>query len=289
MQQPLKPYIPELTIRDYNTYLWYQRGVRRQMYQTYGFYACRRLRDDGVFYALLSDSIAGRIATCQKQRTPGSFKRELVMSQTQGIRLASQIEIFLAWHALQDMKPTEVTGRKRVRRALDGLFMRRAYEKVVRENPALERLFAQEQAQAIAQMELKTKSYDVAAEPMSNVFAALFSVLAPDDPDQQKWLHYIGGCIGRAFYLLEKAERLEYDLSIGRYNVFAANGITSGEAARENAQRQALAAANDLVRAYTLLDIKLNRSLLDNILILGVRHAVDPLDKNEAIARWELP
>ena len=74
-----------------------------------------------------------------------------------------------------------------------------------------------------------------------------------------------------------------------RYNVFLVNGITTKEAAVKNAQRQALAAANDLVRAYNLLDIKLNHSLLDNIIILGLRHAVDPLDQGGAPVTWELP
>lgn len=285
----LKPYIPELTIRDYNTYLWYQRGVCRQMYLFYGFYACRRLREEGVLFAMLSDSLAGRIATCQNELIPGTISWRPAMSQTLGIRQASQIEVLLAWHGLQDMKYSELDGLQSIQRALDSHFMRRAYERAVRENPSLERIFVQERAQAIAQMELQTKNYDEAAEPTSNIYAAMFSLLGSDDPGQRKRLHYIGGCVGRALYLLAKAERVEYDVSINRYNVFIANGITSNEAARENARRQALAAANDLVRAYGMLDVKLYRSLLDNIMILGVRHAVDPFDKNEKVDNWELP
>lgn len=88
---------------------------------------------------------------------------------------------------------------------------------------------------------------------------------------------------------MDKAERFELDRSIGRYNVFIVNGLSSREAARENARRQALAAANDLVRAYGLLDVKLNRTLLDNIMILGLRHSVDPLEQEGAAVRWELP
>ena len=48
-------------------------------------------------------------------------------------------------------------------------------------------------------------------------------------------MRYIGSCIGRAFYLMDKAERFELDRSIGRYNVFIVNGLSSREAARENA------------------------------------------------------
>lgn len=39
MKGRMRPYLPELTIRDYNTYMRYLRGVRRQMYKSYGFYA----------------------------------------------------------------------------------------------------------------------------------------------------------------------------------------------------------------------------------------------------------
>ena len=38
MKGRMRPYLPELTIRDYNTYQWYLRGVRRQLYTTYGLY-----------------------------------------------------------------------------------------------------------------------------------------------------------------------------------------------------------------------------------------------------------
>ena len=61
MKGRMRPYLPELTIRDYNTYMRYLRGVRRQMYKSYGFYACHLLRTNGVLFAILSDSLAGRM------------------------------------------------------------------------------------------------------------------------------------------------------------------------------------------------------------------------------------
>ena len=114
-------------------------------------------------------------------------------------------------------------------------------------------------------------------------------MLATDDPNQRKSMHYIGSCIGRAAYLLDKAESFSRDKDKGRYNVFLLNGINDRNAARENARRQALAAVNDLVRAYGMLDVKLNRTLLDNIMILGLRHAIEPLDAESQPVRWELP
>ena len=289
MKGRMWPYLPELTIRDYNIYLRYLRGVRRQLYEAYGLYSCHLLRSNGVLFAILSDSLAGRQATCQRKRVPGTMAWRRLMCQTQGIRLAAQVEVLLGWHNLQDRKYSELKPLKRLRRAVDRLLLRRAYLRAVEENPALERLFGQEREQAVVQMNLSARNYAMAAEPMSNIYGALYSTLATDDPSQRKSMRYIGSCIGRVFYLLDKASRVEKDRKVGRYNVFLVNGINEKDAAMENAQRQALAAANDLVRAYGMLDVKLNKSLIDNIMILGLRHAVDPLDAENQPVRWELP
>ena len=124
---------------------------------------------------------------------------------------------------------------------------------------------------------------------MSNIYGALYSTLATDDPSQRKSMRYIGSSIGRIFYLLDKAERFEMDKRSGRYNVFVVNDLQGQAAAVENARRQALAAANDLIRVYSMLDIKLNRGLLDNIMLLGLHHAVDPLEAGAERENWEIP
>ena len=289
MKGRMRPYLPELTIRDYNTYQWYQRGVRRQLYTTYGLYSCYGLRYNGVLFAVLADSLAGRPATCKRMREPGTLVWRQMMCQTQGIRLAAQVEVMMGWHKLQDRRWDELPLRSQLFRAVDHALLRRAYEKAVNENPALERLFGQEQAQAVVQMNLNAKNYGVAAEPMSNIYGALYSTLATDDPSQRKSMRYIGSCIGRVFYLLDKAGRVAGDKRAGRYNVYLVNGVEDPGAALENARRQSLAAANDLVRAYGMLDVKLNKSLIDNIMILGLRHAVEPLDPENQPVRWELP
>lgn len=85
MKGRMRPYLPELTIRDYNIYLRYLRGVRRQLYEAYGLYSCHLLRSNGVLFAILSDSLAGRQATCQRKRVPGTMAWRRLMCQTQGI------------------------------------------------------------------------------------------------------------------------------------------------------------------------------------------------------------
>ena len=94
---------------------------------------------------------------------------------------------------------------------VDTVLLRQAYRKAAAENPALERIFVQERDQANVQMTLNAKNYLLAAEPKGNLYGALYSVLATDDPNQRKSMHYIGSCIGRAAYLLDKAESFSRD------------------------------------------------------------------------------
>ena len=104
MKGRMRPYLPELTIRDYNTYMRYLRGVRRQMYKSYGFYACHLLRTNGVLFAILSDSLAGRMPTCKRQRMPGTPFQRSMMCQTLGIRQAAQTEIPVSYTHLKCVK-----------------------------------------------------------------------------------------------------------------------------------------------------------------------------------------
>ena len=48
MDGRMRPYLPELTIRDYNIYQWYLRGVQYQLNTTYGLYSCSLLQHNGV-------------------------------------------------------------------------------------------------------------------------------------------------------------------------------------------------------------------------------------------------
>lgn len=94
MDGRMRPYLPELTIRDYNIYQWYLRGVQYQLNTTYGFYSCSLLQHNGVLFALLSDSLAGREATCKKVRLPGDASagnRGCARPRASG--LAAQVEV----------------------------------------------------------------------------------------------------------------------------------------------------------------------------------------------------
>ena len=114
--------------------------------------------------------------------------------------IRDRVEVLLSWHRIQDAQWADLPFYKKARRVVDTVLLRQAYRKAAAENPALERIFVQERDQANVQMTLNAKNYLLAAEPKGNLYGALYSVLATDDPNQRKSMHYIGSCIGRAAY-----------------------------------------------------------------------------------------
>ena len=288
MKGRMRPYLPELTIRDYNTYQWYQRGVRRQLYTTYGLYSCYGLRYNGVLFAVLADSLAGRPATCKRMREPGTLVWRQMMCQTQGIRLAAQVEVLLSWHRIQDAQWADLPFYKKVRRVVDTVLLRQAYRKAAAENPALERIFVQERDQANVQMTLNAKNYLLAAEPKGNLYGALYSVLATDDPISAKVCTTSAAASAGPLICWTK-RRAFPGTKIRPLQRLPPQRHQRQERCPGERPAQALAAVNDLVRAYGMLDVKLNRTLLDNIMILGLRHAIEPLDAESQPVQWELP
>ena len=106
----------------------------------------------------------------------------------------------------------------------------------------------------------------------------------------EKCVSKIDGVENVSVNLLTNSMQVSYDENKVNEDIIVSEVEKAGYgAALENARRQSLAVANDLVRAYGMLDVKLNKSLIDNIMILGLRHAVEPLDPENQPVRWELP
>ena len=162
----MKPYLPELTIRDYNIYLQYLRGGGSCTPSLAGIPAicCGTMawclpfvRQPLLACGYLKVSVSGCWAPlCWRRMMPDA-----------GHPAGGTGGSAAGWYnSVADRRPDELRlAGCGLRCALTAL-LRRAYERVVQQNPALERLFGQERDQV--QMNLNAKNYNLAAEPMSN-------------------------------------------------------------------------------------------------------------------------
>ena len=109
---------------------------------------------------------------------------------------------------------------------------------------------------------------DEAAEPTGRMTAAILKRCAVQ-PEQEHILERMGLFLGKILYWLDAAEDYDKDLEKGRYNVFLRMGLDRA-AAIEQAALQCRLAAGEVARCYNLLELQLNRPILDNIIFLGL-------------------
>ncbi len=281
----LRPYLPELKIQDYRTYRSYCCGLCSQLRMDYGFAARLLLNHDMVLFALLADCLAGREATTVHHVCPRHcVTKQCMMCHTKGIRYATQVQIILEWHRARKYDPRKLPWKERLRFYIKKAILKNAYTLALAEGRHIERLMLQEQAHAEALALARCTDYDAACEPSGNFYAALFAACAPDE-STIKPLRRMGFYVGKIFYLLQCAENFESDKDDGSYNVFVMNGL-SRDAAVESAKSRCNMAAAELARAYNLLGVKMHRSLMDNIIFLGLQDAVAQAGQPQE-RKWE--
>lgn len=282
----LRPYIPELKVQDYRVYQAYCCGVCCQLRKEYGAVARFILNHDMVMMAILADSLAGREGRTLPLRCPRHplFRRRNVITQTQGIRRVAQTEILLHGQEQRNYGITRTSWRDRLRYRISRRYLNWAYQRARAENIRLERLVMQEKDQAAALEQLHCGDYDRICEPSAYFYAALFASCSPDETSFRN-LWQMGFALGKIYFLLESAEHFEEDRAQGRYNVFLQNGLTR-DAAMESARSRCNMAAAELARAYNKLDVKMNRTLLDNIIYFGLEQAVEQIGQKQK-RKWE--
>lgn len=281
----LFPCVPELKIKDYDIYRAFCCGLCSQLKEQYGFYASCRVNRDMVLFALLADGLAGREGTvCGGHCIRHAVSKAPMMCHTQGIRIAAMLNVILEWHLkLGRSEERGIPPLERLHLRMQLACLRGAFTKAAAEGAQIERILLQEWDQEQALVHRGCKSYEALAEPYSNIFSALFVYCAPD-PSSIKALRRAGGALGRIYFLLCEIERFPRDARTGGKNVFLQNGLTF-PAARENAKYQCNLAAAELAAAYNLLNIKLNRALLDNLVFLGLEEAVAAAGESRKI-QW---
>lgn len=282
----LNPYIPELKIKDYKTYHAFRCGLCARLFSDYGPLARTMVSGDTILLALLCDSLAGREGTCTKKRCRyNNFHRCTVLSQTQGIRVASKIQIVLTWHKLMDKMERTTNPFMKLKYKTIRLLLSRGHKKALQDEGAnIERLIQQSRLHAQALAMAKCANYDLASEAFANMFSGLLLNCASDDASW-KSLQQFGFHLGRMYFFIRSAEWYDQDKALGLYNVFLQNGLTK-EMAVQSAKRQCNLAMGDLAKASALLNMQLNRSLLDNIIYLGLEHAVAELGEASTASIW---
>ena len=260
----------ELKVREWNLYRAYYCGLCKELKREYGFFSRFLLNYDMVLLAMTADGLSScQPEVCPERCIAGPLNKRPVCGSSPGLRLAADALILTAFYKVADDVADE-SALKKAGAVLLRWILKGPHQKAAERLPEADKLFAQQTAAQQALEKRGSTILDEAADPTAQMTGELFSLCGA----QKDVLRRMGLFLGKILYYLDAAEDYEKDLQKGSYNVFLKNGLSKEEAVGQ-AQMLCRMCAGETALCYNLLDFSLHKTILDNILFLGLPQSID--------------
>ena len=273
----VKPYNPELRVRELEEYKAVYCGLCKQLGRSFGVFARFTLSYDFAFLAMLKTALDREICPeterCACIAHP--FCKRIRVRENAAMQMAARAAMISVYYKLLDDREDEGFFR-RIGAALLLPFAKRARRKALAfaDGAAADEAAAKMSA-AQAQLEAeKCQIPDAAAEPTANFLAAVLKNCAATS-EQAAVLERFGYLLGRYVYLCDALDDLEDDRRRGRYNPFLYAG---GEAAI-TAKNALFLTTAELSDDFDLLELHRYEGILENIIRIGLRAEVIRIEK----------
>lgn len=261
---------PELKIKEYETYKAVYCTLCRTLGKNYGIWTRFTLSYDFTFLALLNMALSdGCDAVERKRCTCNPLKKCNYCKSDEKIKMPAAAAMIMVYYKLLDNIADEKGIKKIGFSALKPLFSH-AHKKAARLYPQVEEIIRDYISEQSALENENCTELDRAADPTAKALSLLLQ-LCSEDLTQKRVLDRLGYCLGRYIYLLDAACDLPEDIKSGSYNCL--KFFLEGEPekyAKDRATPQLYFCVNEAGRAFELLDIKKYRTILGNIIYLGL-------------------
>ena len=259
----IRPFIPELKVRDKELYQAYYCGLCRAL-KKYGASSRLTLTYDATFAAVLLSSVLkkepelilhGCIAHPARGKIP-TVKPDDVLDYS------AAVCVLLAKHKLLD-DSRDGHPLRRLGVPVIHTGVRRAEKKY----PEAARIL-KEGMEKLGALE-KEKECDPDSAPLlfGDILGGLFAACPGLDDYSAPLIRELGRKIGGFVYIADAWDDREGDAKKGRYNIFV---LSKPDEPGEMCAAMLDMYINSAVLAYDLLDIRLNKPLLDNVMYLGL-------------------
>lgn len=293
----VKPFKPELKIREYDTYKAVYCGLCEQLGASFGPLARLTLSYDFTFLSMLYTAVSGEAPVFREARCCVNPLKKVKMCVGTG---PSDAQVFSA-HMAALMIYYKVLDNIEDSGFWKGLLWRmvkpvagRARKKAAAAWPEADRLIAQSmEQQGVAERE--GLSTDACCEPTAAAMAGICGMLS-EEPGPKRILERMGYLLGRYVYLCDALDDAEEDFKTGGFNPLLNQYIYPGGPVREGAERaegeasgeqwerlyteakQSLyLTAGELEKACDLLELKHYRPIIQNVTCMGLRAGVEEI------------
>lgn len=266
----------ELKVREYNVYKSYYCGLCKTLKEEYGYFSRFGLNYDSVFLALLLSSVTEDVYDCKNELCIAHpTKKTPVMLKNASLQHSATAMMILAFLKFED----DIRDEKSIKAMFLNLLLFRARRKLKKRHKELYDTCRSQ----INKLSILENNNCKDLDELSDVFANLLKVLfVPDfieDETKTRILSHIGYMLGRFIYILDAYEDMEKDKKKKSFNPF-----NLSENIPDKSKLFDILSFNlsSLANSYELLDLKINKPILDNIIYLGLSGVLDKAIKGES-------
>jgi len=261
---------PELKVKELEMYKAVYCTLCKEMGKHYGIFSRFTLSYDFTFLAMLNMALSNECSGIKKGHCVfNPLKRCNYCKDTDVFKMPSAAAMIMLYYKIKDNLKDE-KGFKRLGYALLLPIFSSAHKKATKKFPEIENcVFEYIKAQNRLENE-KCSELDRAADPTAKALSMILSLCSEDDV-QKRILERVGYCIGRYIYILDAACDYNEDFKKKSYNVLLDTEKEElSKEDKENISKQLYFCINEASKAFELLDLKKFKSILGNIIYLGM-------------------
>lgn len=252
----------DLTFREYEHYKAYYCGLCKYLKRNHTELSRMTINYDITFLIVLLSSIYQPSAQVFHEKCivdPVKKKKHIINEITE---YAASMNILLAYYKLEDDVNDEGDIKSRlVRRAYRKSF-KIAYDKYPQKADFIKA--------CLGELRSLEEDQSTSIDQTSNCFARLLEeIFDYKDDEYRDRLRKVGFNIGKYIYIMDAYEDLDQDLEKGRYNPFSSYK-DDREGLKVRVDKLIGMTLARLEEAILDLDIKVNKSIIDNIIYSGV-------------------
>ena len=276
----IKPFKPELKMREYEQYRAAYCGLCNALRRRYGFLSRFTVNYDFTFVALVLNAAGDCKSEVKKKRCIACpAGRKCVISEVYD--KAADVSVILSYLKLCDDVADTEFFKSIFKARIPRLFLKPAYKRA-RKNSSV---YAECVTRLYSELSLLEAARVPSIDEPADKFAKMLEALVDENDENSRILSQMLYHIGRFVYIIDALDDLSEDAKRDEYNPIAERfGVFSGNLPEDILKEVVvtLGHSRDAVRlAFDLLDENENTGLIRNIIELGMENSLYLVTKKE--------
>lgn len=270
----IKPHKPELKIKEYEMYKGIYCSLCKQLGRCYGLFSRFLLNYDFTFLAVCLLASQKTESEFEKSHCSFCFSKKCVCCKLPDSALdySAAISLIVAYYKIEDnLKDGSIFEK-----ILCGItlpYMKRTSKKASKKYPEVAAYVKTQLDLQRSTEKSNSSSIDMASDSTAKALGNIFSFMY--DVSQKNIAYRFGYCLGRFIYICDALDDLEKDYKSGNYNPFLTeNKKPNFEKIRNSSLNILYTTADELAKAYELIDFHRYKSILDNIVYYGLDDSI---------------